>query len=184
MAKSQGNLAMPKTSRFLTLIALLALLVLPEVNASHAGQRVLGYDQFTFGMTRQEISKQVNLIFHSKDEDGNWYKSSKDIVVLGDSYVFKFKFHEDVLIQMNITHKFDIEMSDCQSKFFDAFAALKAKYGDPDQPVQTSEMKDVGAIYSVRFTGADGSYIEEFVHFSRACLLNVGYVSGKKGKEF
>ena len=160
----------------------LAIVACPLIGLA---EEMTGFQDFQFGMTRQAAEAVQPLTPGSSEESGRWYRAASMVNILGDDYSQELLFNpDDILIQVNVSRKFDGGDTACTSEFNAVFGAIRARYGEPDQPPNRSVHGGISAITAARFTGTDGSRVNLASIWLNDCTINVAYVSSPGGSGF
>jgi hypothetical protein len=90
-------------------------------------------------MAREEAETIQSLTPGSVEESNPWYHATASVNILGIDYSQALLFNpDDILLQVNVSRKFVGGDTACTLEFNDVFGAVRARYGEPDQPPNRS----------------------------------------------
>jgi hypothetical protein len=155
--------------------------------SSSAADKITGFAQFEFGMSIDATSKLTNLSegkAQKAEEFDTWHDKSGTIDVLGQSYNIGLGFKDNRLEGVNISRSYDTTSVACGYDFESVYGPMKAKYGNPDSPVE-KESTEIYTMWSAKFTGTDASKVILSANsLGTLCFINVAYRAGRTGNTF
>ena len=169
----------------LSVSCIIASAVLASLPMGSSADSLKGFQDFVFGMTLQEASAIQSLSLASETDAGHQYESEVVVNILGKEYRQTLLFDDrDLLTQVNVYRELNEGDLMCTAEFEEVFGAVRARYGEADQPPNRTAHGGMTAITSAQFTEADGSKIKLAAVWLDNCLINVAYISGPGGSDF
>lgn len=134
------------------------LLVLWPTEAVQPRTQLLGYDSFRFGMSEDEIRKQITIADPQRTNMGgvSW-KATKSVRFADSQFVPRFLFQNGGLARVTFVRFAKVEGETCRGEMEWLLWELAKRYGAPDTPPAKQGQKE---FYKANFTFEDGGSIE------------------------
>mgnify|MGYP000477626443 FL=1 len=148
-------------------------------------EKIIGFQNYKFGRTIKQVLEIDELVATSANDDGQWFNTRRKTTILGENYTQSLLFGPDgKLKQVNVFREFEGGDIACSGAFEEAFGAIRATYGNADQPPDRTVHGGISAITTARFTHSNGSSVRLSSVFISGCLINVAYTAGTDGSGF
>lgn len=163
----------------------ISVFLLALFTESVSAQGIDGFQDFKVGMTVSQVEKIASISPSSREEKGQWFRNANEVEIIGEFYTQEFLFNvENLLVQVNVYREFEAIDVSCTNEFEESFGAIRATYGEPDEPAERKIFGGVAAMTSVRFSRSDGSRVILMTNFLDKCLVHVAYVGAAGGASF
>lgn len=152
------------------------LFVLWPTEAMPTRMQLPGYDTFRFGMSEDEIRKQITIADPRGSNTGDvWWKATKSVKFAGSRFVPRFLLKDGGLASIALVHFAKVEGQTCKGEMERLVNDLTRRHGAPDAPPAKLGEKEA---YKATFTFEDGGSIEVVSyteHNKTTCLDTVVY---------
>ena len=168
--------------RFAIAIVTIAILgcgmfVLWSTEAVPERTQLLGYDSFRFGMSEDDIRKQITIADPQRTNIGgvSW-KATKSVRFADSQFVLRFLLRDGGLARVTLVRFANVKGETCKGETERLLWHLAKRHGAPDAPPAKQGQKE---IYKATFTFADGGSIKVETLFDEMnkliCLETVVY---------
>ena len=152
------------------------LLVLWPTQSVQPRTQLLGYDSFHFGMSEDEIRKQIKIADPRKSgTSGVSWKATESVRFAGSRFRPYFSLKEGALTRVMLAHFAQVEGKTCKGEIERLVNHLARRHGAPDAPPARQGQAER---YKATFTFEDGGSIEvvSYTDFNKTtCLDTVVY---------
>lgn len=153
------------------------LFVLWPTEAVQPRTQLLGYDSFRFGMSEDEIRKQITIADPRRTNTGgvSW-KATKSVRFADSWFVPRFLLQDGGLARVTLVRFAKVEGETCEGEMKRLLWELAKRHGAPDTPPARQGQTE---LYKATFTFDDGGSIEVESLFDEVnkliCLMTVEY---------
>lgn len=138
--------------------------------------QLLGYDSFRFGMSEDEIRKQIKIADPRRADGGVSWKAAKAVRFADSPFVPRFLLKDGALSRIDLVRFAKVQGETCKGETERLIRHLAKRHGAPDAPVAKQGQKE---LYKATFTFADGGSIKVETLFDEMnkliCLEIVNY---------
>lgn len=156
-----------------------ALLSCAGIASAEERQSLIGYEEFAFGMSEDELRSLVTIKRSDPYEGGAWLETSTEASFGGEAYSYSFYVNDGALYQINLVDERESSEAQCRQHFDKVRAAMIAKYRDPEP--KSDEPSLPGVVGHEEFNFADGSNITLVaIWFPDTCATNIAHISADR----
>ena len=141
---------------------------------------LLGYDSFRFGMSEDDIRKQIKIADPQRTDGGVSWKATKSVRFADSPFVPRFLLEDGGLSRIDLVRFAKVKGETCKGETERLVWHLAKRHGAPDAPPAKQGQKEV---YKATFTFADGGSIRVETLFDEMnkliCLEIVAYERSK-----
>ena len=153
------------------------LFVLQPTEAVPQRTQLLGYDSFQFGMSEDDIRKQIKIADPQRTNMGgvSW-KATKSLKFADSQFVPYFRLQDGGLAQISLVRFAKVQGETCEGETKRLLWEMAKRHGAPDTPLAMQGQKER---YKATFTFADGGSIKVETLFDKMnkliCLETIVY---------